>query len=155
MNEERATLGAYMESKANSWVQSAGNLEEQANSLHKWILASCLTINGGGVVLVLSNEEVTARPSYFAALWFAIGIISCVSYAMAHVSLLNHAASKIRELSRHFEEAGRRGENMPSQEEALKPIQRIWRINIAIDFFQYVSLSSFIIGAVIVGLELR
>ena len=73
-----ATPSERWEKVADRWRDKIQRIEEEQASIHRWILASCLTVNASGILFVNREGVFDNNTVFFSSLWFVVGIISCI-----------------------------------------------------------------------------
>lgn len=150
MDELQADMKLASEFSAR-WRSTADKLQDELADIHKWILASCLSVNGGGVLFALNATQLDPRSRFFASIWFCFGLIVSIVYAILFSGVLSKAISAISEMCTEMDTYVSTKGSRPNFDNALKTLQRIHSFNKVIIRFQLGSLFAFVVGVGICG----
>ena len=121
---------------------------DQAASWQRWVLASCLSINGGATVALLNVSGIDERSRFWAVIWFIFGIVLSILYGIASAKVLQRISAHYNlsswTISKYAE--GTLGEN-----DKLDPqgFSKLLRIENWINFVPLMVLGFFIVGLLI------
>jgi hypothetical protein len=137
---------------SENWQSTANLLQEEITSLNKWVIAACLTTNGGAALAVFANESLGKHAKILAGSAFSLGSVLCIVFAMMSVRILFKAKHQTEQVSRlfHYYAIGHISDIEPIKnvEAELAKLASVGRVA---DYVSYGSLACFIGGVVAIG----
>jgi hypothetical protein len=119
----------------------AVHTREQAASWQRWVLASCLSLNAGALLAVISSASIEDRVKFFSALWLLGGLICSVAYG----SFSSIVANK---LGWHYRQAS--SELKGGKEPSFADLPQLRGQHKKVQCLQIPAVGGFVVGVAIV-----
>ncbi len=155
MSKDIEKLQDLAKSMIGRYQKEIENIDDRIDSLHKWIVAACLSINGIAITQVFGNEAIDSRSQFYSTVWFVLGIIACISYVMLVNSLLSKTAGRLRSIVHQSEKFPRDENDIPDFVGKANPLTLLYKMSIAVDYFQLAALICFVVGVGIAGFGIK
>lgn len=129
----------------------ADDARKQLGSIQNWILASCLSTNGGALILVNGDIKLSEETTRNCSLVFFLGVCSAIIFSMIYAQVQLKVLQNMHNLV--IDMAGNSLTEEGFQEAGQKVVK--WdTISDFLTYFQYLSVVFFIVGGVVAGLDL-
>jgi hypothetical protein len=138
---------AWSEEKTQKFADEVGktalHYRDQSATWQRWVLASCLSINGAAAVAVLGSDGIDERSQRCAVIWFMVGVILSVAYGMGSAAVMNRLEGHLSNASWEIwkSAAGDDAEKLDSNR--LSTLRKCGR---RVQWIQYGALACFVAG---------
>jgi hypothetical protein len=123
--------------------ESQLHARQQASSWQRWVMAACLSINGGAAVAVLSLDEIHSVSQFWSMVWFVSGLVFAVGFGIANSIVMDqfdgYYKTQAFTLRRRIA-----GDLKPRLD--VKAFDRLSKREAILHWFQFTSLALFIVG---------
>jgi len=109
-NQELIVLREIMSKAIQNSTLTSEKILENASQISRWILASLVTINGGGAIAVGSASRIPTEAASHAIGAFVIGIILAVLSGLSGASAASKQAAPVANLAAHYIESHIKGQ---------------------------------------------
>jgi hypothetical protein len=135
-----------IEKIAEQVEESQLHSREQASSWQRWVMAACLSINGGAALAVLSLDKIHPNSQFWSIMWFVAGLTASVVFGIAHSVLMDHFDGyyKTQAFTLRRRLAGDLGPKLD-----VETFDGLSTKEVILHWFQFTSLICFLIGIVI------
>ena len=127
---------------------------DQVTSLSKWLTASLLAVNSGGLVSLMSHAD-TISHSGWAAASFLLGLLFSLLGAVANQEIYNRMSEPIMEMLVYWQDVGATGQSDGQKHDLIaEKLRKISRWTFFGPVFGWVSGLAFFGGASAIALSL-
>jgi hypothetical protein len=148
--QDESQLRPVAAKRAAKWLGHSHRFHDSADSLRKWIVASCLSVNGTSLLATMGFDEIGARSQFYASMWFFAGVCAAIVYPILYVPVITSAGNLFHDAASEFERYADFGGDL-DQEKTLDELAKTERKGKLVDAFGYSSFVFFVIGALIVA----
>ena len=122
---------------------------DQAASWRRWVLASCLSINGGAIIALLNLAAIDANARKWAIIWFVAGLIVCVVFGALAAVINDQFAGYYKLSSWNIRNRTIAAEGKPAEPLDVARLDTLIARDRRVFWIQFVSPVCFLVGLVI------
>lgn len=101
-NGEEKLVGAIAETTLQAVMFSLQHLLTEVASLTRWLLATLITLNGGGMIAIANIETIRVQSALWAAISYLIGLFFAVLTAALLIKFVLPVTKSLGELIAHL-----------------------------------------------------
>jgi hypothetical protein len=128
---------------AQQLEESQLHSREQAASWQRWVMAACLSMNGGAAIALLNLDKVHAASQFWSIVWFVVGLTAAIFFGIVCSILMDEFDGYYR--GQAFTLRRRLAGDLEPRLD-MDTFDRLAQKEIIIHWFQFTSLICFIIG---------
>ncbi len=137
------------------FIRRSGFFVDQAGGFYRWVLAACLSSNGGAIVAAFTFESVDHNSRFWAICWFLGGAAIAVFAGIWLANAMKEMADELENLAGSLQEFARskdltviRGESRDRLKSSGESADFAFKLS-------YAALVCFIVGVVILAFGIR